>query len=206
MVLSMRPLALALAKYPKYCEHRVREIVSGFRVARFRGNPKSLSWCVLLQSRACWPHLAGIAALSLLSLPLTLLYPLPLKIAVDSVLGEQALPEFLGRIVPAPTSQGFALVLAIALLLGISVLVNLQALASWWLQTYTGEKLVWDFRAELFNHVQRLPLAFHDRYGATDSVYRIQHDAPSIQYFAIQGIIPLLTSAATLAGMLYVAA
>jgi ATP-binding cassette subfamily B protein len=206
MVLSMRPLALALAKYPKYCEHRVREIVSGFRVARFQGKPKSLSWCVLLQSRACWPHLAGIAALSLLSLPLTLLYPLPLKIAVDSVLGQQALPEFLGRIVPAPTSHGFALILAITLLLGISVLVNLQALASWCLQTYTGEKLVWDFRAQLLNHVQRLPLAFHDRYGATDSVYRIQHDAPSIQYFAIQGIIPLVTAVATVAGMLYVTA
>ena len=96
--------------------------------------------------------------------------------------------------------------LAIGLLLGIAVLVNLQSLVSWWLQTYTGEKLVWDFRAQLLNHVQRLPLAFHDRYGASDSVYRLQHDAPSIQYVAIQGIIPLITAVFTLAGMIYVTA
>ena len=99
-----------------------------------------------------------------------------------------------------------ALELAILVLLGIALLVNLQGLASWWLQTYTGEKLVWDFRARLLNHVQRLPLGFHDHYGATDSVYRIQHDAPSIQYVTIQGIVPLLTAFFTLAGMIVVTA
>ena len=99
-----------------------------------------------------------------------------------------------------------ALELAILVLLGIAMLVNVQGLASWWLQTYTGEKLVWDFRARLLNHVQRLPLVFHDRYGATDSVYRIQHDAPSIQYVTIQGMVPLLTAVFTLAGMIIVTA
>src|SRR5262245_47753765 len=200
----MLSVTLALAKYPKYCVQKVREIVSGLAVTRSQGKPQSLSWRVLLQSKACWPHLAGITALSLLSLPLTLLYPLPLKIAVDSVLGQHALPEFLRRMVPGHTSAAFALMLTIALLLCISVLVNLQALASWWLQTYTGEKLAWDFRAELLNHVQRLPLMFHDRYGASDCVYRIQHDAPAIQYVVVQGLIPLLTALATLAGMIYV--
>jgi ATP-binding cassette subfamily B protein len=93
---------------------------------------------------------------------------------------------------------------AIALVLGIAIVVNLQGMASWWLQTYIGEKLVWDFRAKLLNHVQRLPLSFHDRYGATDSVYRIQHDAPAIQYVVIQGLIPLGTALLTLVGMIFV--
>jgi ATP-binding cassette subfamily B protein len=161
---------------------------------------------ILRQTRTCWPHLAGIAGLSFLSLPLTLLYPLPLKIAVDSVLGQQPLPDFLQRFLPANRPHIVALEFAVGLLLFISVLVNLQGLVSWWLSTYTGEKLVWDFRAQLLNHVQRLPLAFHDRYGATDSVYRIQHDAPSIQYVAIQGVIPLVTAMFMLAGMIYVSA
>src|SRR4051812_27086101 len=90
------------------------------------------------------------------------------------------------------------------MLLAIALVVNLQGLASWWLQTYTGEKLVWGFRARLLNHVQRLPLSFHDRYGTTDSVYRIQHDAPAIQYVAIQGLIPLVAAVATLVGLIYV--
>jgi ATP-binding cassette subfamily B protein len=157
---------------------------------------------VLVQCRSCWLHLAGITILSLLSLPLTLIYPLPLKLAVDSVLGQRPLPQFLQIIVPRQAGTHQA---ALAITVGL-VLVNLQALASWYLQTHTGEKLVWEFRADLLNHVQRLPLAFHDRYGATDTVYRIQHDAPSIQYVAIQGVIPLVTAVATLIGMIYVTA
>jgi len=160
-------------------------------------------WRVLVQSRACWPHLTAIFFLSTLSLPLTLLYPLPLKIAVDGVLGHQSLPPAL-RLFSSVAARFSLLGLALVLMLGLAVLVNLQALASWWLQTYTGEKLAWDFRAELLNHVQRLPLMFHDRYGTTDCVYRIQHDAPAIQYVVVQGLIPLLTALATLAGMIYV--
>jgi ABC-type multidrug transport system, ATPase and permease components len=137
-------------------------------------------------------------------MPLTLLYPLPLKIAVDNVLNSKPLPPFLLHMVPMGGSQASSLALAVGLLLAIAVVVNLQGLASWWLQTYTGERLVWDFRARLLNHVQRLPLSFHDSYGTTDSVYRIQHDAPAIQYVAIQGVIPLTAAIATLFGLIYV--
>jgi ATP-binding cassette, subfamily B, bacterial len=119
-------------------------------------------------------------------------------------MGKPALPPSLQRFLPASYSHGSALGLAIGLLVALAILVNLQGLLGWWLQTYTGEKLVWNFRAQLLNHVQRLPLAFHDRYGASDSVYRIQHDAPAIQYVAIQGIIPLVTALFTLIGMIYV--
>jgi ATP-binding cassette subfamily B protein len=167
---------------------------------------KSVLIRVLLESRSCWPHLLGIAGLSIISLPLTLLYPLPLKIVVDSVLGSQPLPLWLVRAVPWLRGRGASLEAAIGILLGIALLVSLQSLAAWWLQTYTGEKLVWDFRARLLNHVQRLPLMFHDRYGATDSVYRIQHDAPSIQYVTIQGLVPLMTAVFTLVAMIVVTA
>ncbi|PYX50468.1 MAG: hypothetical protein DMG79_05850, partial [Acidobacteria bacterium] len=159
---------------------------------------------VLAQSRDCWPALSAIAALSLLSLPLTLLYPLPLKIAVDNVLGSKPLPPIMLHFVPTGQNSASPLLLAVGMLLAIALVVNMQGLASWWLQTYTGERLVWDFRARLLNHVQRLPLHFHDHYGTTDSVYRIQHDAPAIQYVAIQGVIPLIAAVATLVGLIYV--
>ena len=171
---------------------------------RISGKKKSIHFRVLAQTRSCWPHLAAISLLGLLSLPLTLFYPIPLKIAVDSALGQQPLPALVQRLFAYDHPHMEALLVAIGMLLAIAILANLQGLASWWLQTYTGEKLVWDFRAELLNHVQRLPLAFHDRYGATDSVYRIQHDAPALQYVAIQGVIPLVTAAFMLIGMIYV--
>jgi ATP-binding cassette, subfamily B, bacterial len=177
---------------------------AGLSVKRISAKKASIHFRVLTQTRSCWPHLAAISLLGLFSLPLTLLYPIPLKIAVDSALGQQPLPAPVLRLFASQHPHVEALLVAIGLLLAIAILANVQGLASWWLQTYTGEKLVWDFRAELLNHVQRLPLAFHDRYGATDSVYRIQHDAPALQYVAIQGIIPLLTAVFMLAGMIYV--
>jgi ATP-binding cassette, subfamily B, bacterial len=173
---------------------------------RFVQRPGSTYLRILGQMRSCWLHLSLVAALSLLSLPLTLLYPVPIKIAVDNVLGKEPLPKVVGYVLPPAMSRAADLRLAIGLLLGLALVTGLQGLLSWWLQTYTGEKLVWDFRAQLLNHVQRLPLAFHDRYGSTDSVYRIQHDAPSLQYVSIQGIIPLFTATVTLIGIIYVTA
>lgn len=158
---------------------------------------------VLAESRECSAPLALIAVLSLLTLPLTLLIPLPLKLVVDSVLSSKPVPSLIIAVLPVH-SPGSTLFCALGLLLGIAILVNVQGLLSWWLQTYTGEKLAWNFRARLLNHVQRLPLSFHDRYGPTDSVYRIQHDAPAMQYVVIQGLIPLSTALLTLLGMICV--
>src|SRR5205823_7420295 len=116
---------------------------------------------ILLHSQACWLHLSAIAFLSLLSLPLTLLYPLPIKIAIDTVLAQQPLPPFVAVILPTAHGGAVALSFAIGLMLAIALIVNLQGLASGWLQTYLGEKLVWAFLARLLSHVERLPLAFH---------------------------------------------
>jgi ATP-binding cassette, subfamily B, bacterial len=158
---------------------------------------------VLRQARPFWPQLAGIAALSMISAPLALLLPLPLKIAVDSVLGSGPLPRWLAWMLH-DASTSYALVAAVGLLLSIAVINQVQALFAWYLQTYTAEGLVWDFRAQLLRHVQRLPMSFHDRAGAYDLAYRIQNDAASIQYIVIQGIIPVFTATCTLAAMLYV--
>src|SRR5262249_13267636 len=69
---------------------------------------------------------------------------------------------------------------------------------------YAGQKLLLHFRARLFRHVQRLSLAYHDMRGVTDSTYRIQYDSQSIQTLLISGVIPFLTAALTVGGMLYV--
>ena len=157
-----------------------------------------------IESRRWWPHLLAISALNLISLVLALAYPLPMKIAVDSALEKQPLPRFLSALSSGQGPGASALAIAVGLLLAIALLAAFQGLASWLLQTYVGEKLVWDFRAKLLNHVQRLPLAFHDHYGAADSVYCIQHDAPSIQYVVLQGILPLAVAVFTLIGMIYI--
>jgi len=132
----------------------------------------------------------------------------PLKIAVDTVVGSQPLPPLLRGLLPAPETHAKLLLLGVAagLLVCIVFLTHLQALGSYVLRTHTGEWLTLHFRALLFRHVQRLAFAFHDARGTADTIYRIQYDAPSVQWLTIHGAIPLLTSAITLLSMLYVTA
>ena len=163
---------------------------------------------LLLQVRRYWRHVGALLVLSLLSSPLALLTPLPLKIAVDSVRGAHPLPRYVDPLVPAAISRspGGVLAFAIVLLVAIALLRQLQGLAVTLLQAYTKEKIVLDFRAKLFRHAQRLSLAYHDERGTADSTYRIQHDAPALQYILIDGAVPFVASTATLAGMIYVTA
>src|SRR5207249_9758482 len=86
------------------------------------------------------------------------------------------------------------------------LLSHLQGLASSALRTYTGENLVLAFRAQLFRHIQRLSLSYHDLRGTGDSVYRVQYDAPAIQWNLTAGIIPSITAGFMLTGMVYVTA
>ena len=163
---------------------------------------------LLVQARPWWLYLAGILLVSLLGPPLTLLTPLPLKIAVDSVIGSHPLPGVLGALLgpAAEHSTAAKIYLVAGLAIAIGLLVHLQALANWLLQTYTGERLVLDFRSRLFGHVQRLSVSYHDIRGTTDSTYRIQYDAPAIQWILVHGIMSFVASGVTLLGMIYVTA
>jgi ATP-binding cassette subfamily B protein len=72
------------------------------------------------------------------------------------------------------------------------------------LQTWAGEQIVMAFRTRLFAHAQRLSLAYHDSKGTSDSTFRIQYDAPALQYVMVNGLIPLISSISLLAGMIWV--
>ena len=161
---------------------------------------------LLDEVRPYWRQLLVTLIVSLLSIPLVLLTPLPLKIAVDSVIGTNPPPEFLTWVLPrAFLSSGNGLLIAVTgLFLIISLLHQLQLMGTALLRTYTGERLVFGFRVKLFEQAQRLSVVYHDAKGAADAVFRIQWDAPHIRYLALEAAIPLCTAAVTLVGMIVV--
>jgi ATP-binding cassette subfamily B protein len=150
--------------------------------------------------------MAALSALGLLSGPLGLLAPLPLKIVVDSALGSHPLPGFLRWVLPAgtPASASTVVVIAILLLLVVALIGQLLSIGSSLLRAYTGERMVLAFRAKLFRHVQRLSISYHDTQGTADSVFRVQTDAAALRYVIFDGILPLMNSIVTLVVMLYV--
>ena len=162
---------------------------------------------LLRQARPYWLHLAGVFGLGLLASPVALLNPVPVKIVVDSVLGGHPLPAFLRPLFPvAGQSPAAILLFAIALLVAVATIGQVQALAGTLLRSWVGERLVLEFRARLVEQVQRLSVSYHDSRGTADALHRIQQDAPAIQYVTVEGVIPALAAAVTLVTMLAVTA
>jgi ATP-binding cassette subfamily B protein len=173
-----------------------------------RNDARTIYRRLFAEARPFWPHVAALFALNLFSAPLKLLIPLPLKIAVDNVIGGEPLGAMASWLPGMEGSAGRGMLLAFACLL--LVLITLAAYANglliWLLYTYTGERLLLRLRSKLLEHLQELPLAYHDSRGVTDSTYRIQFDAQSIQWIVLDGLQPFITSGATILAMLYVTA
>src|SRR6266566_1567738 len=150
-----------------------------------------------------WP-LVVLLMVSLLAVPMTLIFPLPIKLLVDSVLGSQPLPGYLTIFVGSQVSKTLALWLAISILMATAVLTYLQNLVSVWYSNKVGNRMTLDVRARLFRQMQRLSVAYHDSMGAADSAYRTLNDAPMLRSFGIDSLIPLTTSILTLGAMILV--
>jgi ATP-binding cassette subfamily B protein/subfamily B ATP-binding cassette protein MsbA len=65
-----------------------------------------------------------------------------------------------------------------------------------------GLAMMSDLRCRLYEHLQRLSLVFHERRAVGDAIYRVTGDTFSIQTMFNGGLVPLLTSALTLGGIL----
>ncbi len=169
---------------------------------------RSNTWRLWQEMRPYSGYLSILFFLSLLGTPLALLTPLPLKIIVDSVIGSRPLPRSLDTMVPMAIkgSEGNLLAMAIGLVLAVALLNQLREFGASFLTAYTGEKILREFRAKLFRHVQRLSLSYHDGQGTADSLYRIQYDATALQNIVVIGIVPFFSSAITLIAMIYVTA
>ncbi len=171
-----------------------------------RYSNRQLARRILGESLPFWRAIITVFLLDLLSTPLLLLTPLPLKIAVDSVLGSHPLPELLALVTPAPLAGSFwgLLWLVVILQVGVVLLTQLQELAFYVLSVRTGEAMTLGFRARIFSHVQRLSLSFHDSRGVADSIYRLEVDAPSLQYLIVYGVLPAIAAAISVVTTMYV--
>jgi ATP-binding cassette subfamily B protein/subfamily B ATP-binding cassette protein MsbA len=145
----------------------------------------------------------GIAGfvLTLLGIGASLLQPWPLKIIVDSILGATPLPGWLASLTDGkPTAL-------VVVCLGLFLIHVLRGGLSAWGTTYlvrAGLRMTQELRFRVYEHLQKLSLVFHDSRAVGDSIYRVTWDTYSIQTIFNGGLIPLLSSVATLAGMMVI--
>ncbi len=160
----------------------------------------------LVLSKSFWPHITGLFLLGLLATPIALLKPYALTLVIDNGFGAAPLPDFIRMFFPHDFGFTFSTVaiIAAALVIIIALLEYIHVYIDWVGGTWVGEKLVLNFRTLVFNHVQRLSLAYHDKKGSSDSLYRIQWDTMSVRGLLLSQIPSILTSFITLVSMILV--
>src|SRR5260370_27322699 len=109
--------------------------------------------------------IAGVAAAAAMEV----LKPWPLKVVIDNVLR--------GEPIAAPLLRGDSrselLAAACMALVVVYLLAGLLGVANNYLTISICQLIVGDWRAQLFNHLQRLSLRFHRRRAGRDPIVRI---------------------------------
>lgn len=151
--------------------------------------------------RPYWKLALVSGALTILSALAALLAPWPLKVIVDSVLSDHPLRQPLAAAVHVFGTGKFG-ILIFAVIAGLVIVAlehGLTVMHSY-VTTSFEQKMVLDFRSDMFQHAQRLSLAYHDRTRSGQMIYAINYQA-----HAAAGVVmaaqPLVQSAITLLGM-----
>ncbi len=160
------------------------------------------------EARPLWKHLAALLVLGLLAAPLALLFPIPLQIVVDCVIGDEPAPDYLTNwLLTSWTQDGEALLYLCAVGLVVIAIVTLVRRYFYWVYySWTSEHLVRNFRAKLLGHLQRLSLAFHQRNKTSDLLYRAQVDVYAIQSVVMEGMLTMMPLLAKVVLLLIVTA
>ena len=146
---------------------------------------------------------AAIAlALTVVLAVVALAEPWPLALIVDRALSERAAPEWIRSLVGDGAGELIAFAVASSLLLtiaqgGFSVLNE-------FVTTRVNERIVLDLRTQMFEHAQKLSLAFHDEKRTGVLMYQINNQADTLGAVVVS-LPPLAQSLFTLVGMVWIA-
>ncbi|MGK7895651.1 MAG: ABC transporter ATP-binding protein [Xenococcus sp. (in: cyanobacteria)] len=148
-----------------------------------------------------WLLVAGFLGL-VMEVLARLLVPIPLKLIFDYIIvpGERNLP-FPVSFLP----QTNTLLLLTIFTLGIVGATGLQAAAAYVSSvsmSVASSRIITEIRAQLYAHLQRLSLSFHNQAKSGDLITRITGDTGRLKEIMITAGIPLLVNNLTLLGML----
>ena len=129
----------------------------------------------------------------------TLLAPWPLKILIDSVLGDEPLPLILDF--NYFRENHFSLMIVVVLFgFFVVLLQNVLNVIREYINTTLKLKITLNFRGDLFQHEQRLSLAYHDSNYTGKLVYLLNNQADAVA--GILMTVPMLVqNALTFIGM-----
>lgn len=142
---------------------------------------------MLVYLRPFWRQMLTAFVLMVLESGLTLLTPFLLKEAIDRYIAQGDLPG-LTRIA-----------LAIA---GSFVGLYLTSSGQRYLLSWVGQRVLANLRSQLFRHLQKLPMEYHDTHIVGVTVSRVINDVAEINELLSQGVITLIGDFLVLLGII----
>ncbi len=146
----------------------------------------------------------GLLAVLLVSeIALGALQPWPLAIVIDYVLSGRPFPVRLQPWITALTHNNILVLLVAVVVAGVVLQLVNQFVSAYGTQVQvdTGQRMVYDLRRRLFQHLTALGLNHHITTSTADAVYRVDVDAYAIENLVMSGIFPLATSIISLTVM-----
>ncbi len=154
------------------------------------------------------PYLRPYRKLAIVSVTLTILLavvalaePWPLAFVVDSIIGHKKPPGWVTGIFGG--SVGARVALAVAATLFLTALAGAMTVWNEYLSTTIDQRMVLDFRSDMFDHAQKLSLAFHDTESKGILMYRINNQAASMGQIVV-ALPALAQNLLTVVGMAYI--
>jgi ATP-binding cassette subfamily B protein/subfamily B ATP-binding cassette protein MsbA len=133
--------------------------------------------------------------LSLAATGVNLLKPWPFKFIVD-----QFIPTNSAFRATHPDWHRYILPVCLAVV-GLQVVWGILNLVTNYIFVKVGLQALLEIRTDLYSHLQRLSLKFHDTRRSADSSFRVAYDSQSIQTVYNKGFTNIFGSVATLVGI-----
>jgi ATP-binding cassette, subfamily B, bacterial len=144
---------------------------------RFRLGPDSRRLLAYIaRDKLAW---ATIVLITLAASAATVLTPLPMKVLIDSVLGNKPVSGLAAELPGAENQQALLawLVVATLVLFAAAALLDVLLTTLW---TRFGQGLVYRVAEDVFAGVQRRSLRYHQKHDVGDSMTRVMEDSWSV--------------------------
>ena len=142
-----------------------------------------------------------LVVLTALSAGVALFEPWPMALLIDSVLGKTSYPDFLSFLARWDATGQILFVVLMGF--GFRVLLSAMEVAMRAVDTRLELSTVFDFRSDLFSHIQKLSFQYHDHGAAGRFIYQINLFAHAVGSI-LTTLLPMAQALLTLGGMFFI--
>jgi ABC-type multidrug transport system fused ATPase/permease subunit len=147
----------------------------------------------------------GVFAVLCVQIAMGLAAPWPLKVVLDSVVGDHPLPPWLhGLLQPMLGGEGRMHIAGLAALMVVAIAI-VAAIATYvanYLTETIGQRVGNDLRTRAYHHLQQLSLSYFDTHRVGPILSTLTDDVDTIQDFASASTLGIATDLLTIVGML----